>query len=340
MTPCRSRSGPESFLDPGNTLDPLAGGSNGHHRGSSRNARVTSEEHQQPNKKRCENYMTGAELIAAAKLIQEAYAFSQSVDKLINPDPTTIRELYFRLGQVEIEIAEFSRLLENITYEARRAEVIEIVRAVDGQRALSAAALQYSVDHPGDTSSEIPALSAAIALSSDSYYTFPGRTAGSPDRFDPRITLPSFLNAVSTWLALRQLNASPWTDNARNSLARLADALDSCIRRIEANVTCVERWSSFDRIADTGGSGLGREHEDLPTFESCCSQVITCIDHMAESGQVLFSELTVGSYCNPGSGPEDIENFNDEGKRGYLTEHYMPGRLREIADVWRTHTTR
>jgi len=283
--------------------------------------------------------MTGAELIAAAKLIQEAYAFYQSVDRLINPDPATIRELHFRLGQVEIEIAGFSRVLENITYEARRAEVIEIARAVDGQRALSAAALQYSVDHPGDTSSEIPALSAAIALSSDSYYTFPGRTAGSPDRFDPRMTMPSFLNAVSTWLALRKLNASPWTDNARSSLARLADVLDSCIGRIEANVTCVERWSSFDRVDDAQGSGLPG-HEDDPTFVSCCSKVITCIDHMAESGQVLFSELTVGSYCNPGSGPESIENFNDDGKRDYLAEHYMPDRLREIADVWRTHTTR
>lgn len=285
--------------------------------------------------------MATAGLGAAAGLVAQAYELYEFVSRLTWPEPATIRELYNGLNQVEIAIVRLSRDLENISYEARRAEAIEITRAVDAQRASYIAALQYSMDHPGDSAAELPALAASIALSSPSYYTFPGRTAGSPDRFDPRATLPSFINAITTWLAIRKINSSQWTETSRETLLALAKSLESHTDRVESSVDCIERFSSYDRAIDPPREPprfLELEPaepplEQPPVTEPRCSHTIVCMDAMTESGDVLLTENTPG-YC--GFEPGTTTSFDERSKRTYLDTYYMPGRLRELAQQWRT----
>lgn len=285
--------------------------------------------------------MTGSELITAAKLIKTAYDLYEWVRESVNPEPGMMWELRSRINMLESEIVRISRELENITYEVRRSDAINITRAVDGQRALYTAAIVYSIDHPGDTAGEIPALAASMALSLPSYYTFPGRTAGSPDRFDPRATLPSFLNAVSTWLAIRQMNSSVWTTNSRDSLSQLADSLESHIRRIEGSVSCVETIGTYfdiptpPRIPDLIiiPSPDPDPPPEPPTFEQRCRHQIVCMDSMTESGETIFYE------DRPGPCEVDGTTFDEQNQTSYLERNYLPARLRDIAQSWRILAT-
>jgi hypothetical protein len=278
---------------------------------------------------------TGAELLAIAKLIKDAYEAYEAVRKLLDPDPATIRELNTRLTGLEQQVDVISRVVENLTYELRRSEAIQITRAVDDQRAAYTAALTYAADHPDDTAAEVTALAAALALASPSYYTFPGRTAGSVDRFDPRATLPSFILAVSAWLAIRKMNSSPWTATSKDTLSKLAQNLESYIRQIEAGVDCTERYTSFD-------SPIDRPHRDpFPTIldpndppppppptNPACRHVIACMDSMAVSYEVLLMEESDG-YC-----VFDGSSMHAQGKVDYLTKYYEVPSLRSVLASW------
>jgi hypothetical protein len=284
--------------------------------------------------------MTGAELL---QLMKAAYEIYVTVDKLTNPDPATIWNLYNSIVGTEIAIVRISRDLENITHEVRRSQAIEINRAVDGHRAAYTAALVFSADHPGDKAGEVAALTASLALSSPSYYTFPGRKAGSPDRFDPRATLPSFLIAVSTWLAIRKMNSSAWTTSSRDSLSQLASSLESHIGRMEQSVVCLEKYSSYDhplyppreppRILEPLPAEPPQEVEQPPITEPRCHHSITCIDSMTESDETLFYEDSAGDCGGNGW------SFNDQSKAAYLDKNYQLAQLRDIARSWRIRAT-
>ena len=279
------------------------------------------------------------ELLLIAKVVKAAYDSFQTIQSwLAPPDPATIRELYNRVVALEIDVARLTRDVENISYELRRAEAIEITRAVDAQRAAYTAALQYSIDHPGETSDEVAALSAALALASASFYMFPGRTASSPDRFDPRAALPSFLEAVNTWLALRKVNGSAWTPTSENALLNMASSLEGIIAKIRAAVVCIETYMSYDhplqppprppRIPRPLPPDPGPPPPAPPT-EPRCHHDIACHDGMREETVYLLARVTKG-YCG-----EDGSAINADQAKQYLDSYYMPDKLQAIADGWR-----
>ncbi len=278
------------------------------------------------------------ELLLIAKVLQAAYQVYQTAVSLLNPDPTSVRDLYNRIVALEIDVAALTTDVQNLTYELRRAEVIEITREVDAQRAATLASMQYTIDHPGDTAGEVTALTSANALSIQSFYTFPGRTDKSPDRFDPRAALPSFLEAVNTWLVLRRMNHSNWTDESRNAVLGFASRLDDIVAAIRGGVVCVETYSSYDhplvrrppppRIPPIIPPDPPVPPEPPPT-EPRCHHTISCLDRMREATEYLLNEDTRGYCANDGS------EINPTQAGVYLNSYYMPDKLQQISQGWR-----
>jgi hypothetical protein len=285
------------------------------------------------------------ELLLIAQVLKAVYEYFKFVQSLAAaPDPATLRELYIRVVGLELHVARLSRDVENLAWQVRRGEVIQITRAVDAQRAAYKAALQYTMDHPGTTAGEVTALAAANALASASFSTFPGRTDKSPDRFDPRATLPSFLEAVNAWLALRKTSNSSWTETSKEALLGFASRLDAIIAGIRSSVECIERYTSYDLSVVSPWVDPYLVIEDPPSLavyewippEPRCGHVVMCFDSMRENVEWLVSEDTLG-YCEiTGSKPwVSVSNSNGFYKQSYLDAYYMPNRLQEIAQGWR-----
>jgi hypothetical protein len=220
---------------------------------------------------------------------------SQAVDKLIQPsDPISLRDLYLKVVSLESGFQALEAGVANVTYELRREEVIALTRDIDAQRGAVRSALDIAADHPGSLSAEEAALAAAHALASPSFTTLPPRADGATDRFDPRLTLPSFVLAVQTWLAMRAAANEPWTATSQQDLASFAQRLTDITAKMRASLICTETWTQFDTAvcAPTKPGHVIPPPEPLdPTdppvcpIETFCSHTVVCKDAMAVDGQ-------------------------------------------------------
>jgi hypothetical protein len=149
-----------------------------------------------------------------------------------------LRELSLRIGSLEADVKELERKIANLTHEVRRQVAIQLTRDLDQTRALVQSALFYALMPQYSHDAEVDALAAAIALKSPSFYTFAGTTPSSPDRFDPRAAVPSYMEAVIAWVAIRKLNGSPFDDLTRMKLGEFADRLTEIANTVRGNISC------------------------------------------------------------------------------------------------------
>ena len=149
-----------------------------------------------------------------------------------------LRELRVRIDGLEADVKELERDIANLTHVARREAALSLARDIDQTRALVQSALFYAPMPHYSHDAEAKALVAAIALKSHSFYTFAGTTTSSPDRFDPRAAVPSYLEAVTAWVAIRKLNGSPFDDPTRMKLGEFADRLTEIANTVRGNISC------------------------------------------------------------------------------------------------------
>lgn len=273
-------------------------------------------------------------------VVKAMYQVMEFLKSITDPEPATIRELYNRLNSVELDVRKLESDVANLTHELRRGAVIDLTRDIDAQRAAMNAAVIYAADHKGDTASELSALTAAIALGHDSFYTFPARVAGGADRFDSRAALPSYIEAVSSWILLRRYNGTASTPTSKDTLIRFSNILSGLAHRIRGAVTAVEVYTSYDHPLTPPPKPRfpprklepGEEPPPPPPTERRCSHVIYVVDPMAESTTYQLKETTVGDCGNS-------QRPHDAAKQKYLDDAYLPDRLDDIVAYWRLVAT-
>lgn len=228
--------------------------------------------------------------------------------------------------------------VEDVTYELRRGEVIDLNRDVAAQNANVAAALQFADEHPGDDSAEIPALSAALALANPYFYIFPGRTPKSPDRFDPRSALPAFLQAVNAWLSIRNANGASWTPSSRRNLLDIATALETIVQQILASIEAVEVYKSADIVIRPKNPPRipprPRDPDEPPAqpeLVPVCNHYIIYTDRIRETVEYNPFRQVVGSHCD-----SDSTIFLPAETQVYVETNYATAMLTQIVAKWRS----
>lgn len=205
-------------------------------------------------------------------------AFCKVTDKAVElakpKDPLTLRELSLKVTSLEIDLRKVEELIPNLTFEQRREEVLSLTRVVEAERAHLQAALDIAADQPNNRSVEAQALGAAQALAKPVFYSMPGRTVGAPDRFDPRVALPSFVVAVEGWLAIRAAAKMPMTDNSRRQVASFAERLREIVSQMRVSVHCEEVFHDFNRFT----CRKPKEEPCDPT--PACNHRLSCTDEM------------------------------------------------------------
>jgi hypothetical protein len=244
---------------------------------------------------------------------------TQAVDKLISPgDPISLRDLYNKVVSLEVDLQTLETGVTNLTYEVRRGEVIALVRDVDAQRGALTAALNIAADHPGNLPAEEAALAAAHALASPSFTTLPPLAAGATDRFDPRLTLPSFVLAVKTWLAMRSAANEPWTATSQQDLAGFAQRLTDITAGMRASLTCSETWDRVETAVCPPGVPIHiqppKEPIDPPNPPACdpvtyCAHTVVCTDWMAWEGK-SWGERLDGECPSDGTTIAELNRAN------------------------------
>lgn len=249
-----------------------------------------------------------------------------------------LQELSLRIGSLEVDVKELERFTVNITHEVRRQAALQLTRDLDQTRALVQAALFYALMPHYGHEAEVDALAAAIALKSHSFYTFAGTTPSSPDRFDPRAAVPSYLEAVTAWIAIRKLNGSPFDEPTREKLGGFADRLTEIANNVRRSISCAggcqDYWKypvGWCKTPFLSSTPL-LSYDEIP--QDSCPPILTCgcqasaWDAMSQTGATI-SPLT----DHP---PQDCPASWDEPDYEIALENdnYAADLLEQMAALW------
>lgn len=214
-------------------------------------------------------------------------------------------ELDRRFRELEGQIHNLGVDVANVTYESRRQAVLEMTRDLDTVRAELRSALRFS--------DQGEAWGAADALSQSSWYYFAGRTVNSPDRYDPRMAVPSYIEAVTTLVAIRRkLGLSPTDPSFQWAMADFVFRLQDKANKI---------WEANRCYDEQRTRTINRRPE--------CYQYTRCEDDIAEKKDSFNTRSTVGR-CDTRS------EYNFDISRGRARK-YGPEELQDIASQWWAH---
>src|SRR5262249_36306322 len=150
-------------------------------------------------------------------------------------------------------------------------------------------------------------LEAAHALGSPAFSALPGRTAGAPDRFDPRASLPSFIEAVESWFAIRSSGGTPWTVTSQQTAAEFGGRLLDITAQMRSSLRFDEVWQDFTRVVkDDDPRPPQRPRPPQPlspdpppprtyVTEPACNHRLTCSDDM--EGETRATGVTKSGVC-------------------------------------------
>lgn len=253
------------------------------------------------------------------------------IDKMHEHDQdTALATLSEQIIRLDSDLRALENEVVNVTYIARRSEVISLQRDVDTQRAFIVTSINQHKDRKRmglPSTSDDDVWRSAAALANPSYYTFAGSTAGSPDRFDQRMTLSTFLMAVDAWIALRLSNGKSWTPEAASDVRRFADYLDWIAATINSKIQCRDCYSS-ELICDEA-FGKGSMADYGPRCIVVCDGSIQCTDSIRQ-----ITEVIKDYDCRRPAGTADCVEKPDIATR-LATSLYDVARLRQIAAAWR-----
>lgn len=220
-----------------------------------------------------------------------------------------------RLSSLESAVAQLGQQVADLSWVERRDAVLGMNRDMAIIRGDLSSALFNIRETPSMWSGpETTAMAAADGLVSDSFYYFPGPTAGSPDRFDPRATVPTFMEAVDTWLTVRATAGLDMTDAARAKLQGYAATLVTNAQRTLAAVSCYRRRYTF---IENNGDG---------TRTTTCVRDLLCDDFISVQSWVTDETDRVGG-CGFVSTLSPTDSANAASK-------YDPAEMIQIASIW------
>lgn len=168
----------------------------------------------------------------------------------------------------------------------------------------------------------------ADQLTSSALYSLPGRTAGSPTRFEYRLSTPSFIFAVDSWFGVRASTGKPWTDAVKTTVRRWADHLDFIGGNIKSQIRCERdqtdrsEWDCDDRYTSPAG------RPPPCHYYYACEVYIFCTDNI-QGGRYLESYKWELTSCDTGI------DYDDAWTQKKISE-YNPQTLIDRAARWRS----
>jgi hypothetical protein len=162
------------------------------------------------------------------------------------------------------------------------------------------------------------ALNAANTLAAPNYYLFP--YVPGTDRFDPRFSTPTFIMAVTTWLAIRGGGGIDMTDVSDAKLRAFTDRLDWVASTTWSSVSCAAQQEEVEIPCGRPDSGCRRIE---------CQNYTECRDDI----------LSEWSYYDIQRRPGGCAGFSVPApeKARWLAElRYGPSAYDRLAASWRT----
>jgi hypothetical protein len=179
------------------------------------------------------------------------------------------------LWTLDWQVRDLQNQLTNLSYWAKRGDDIRRIESINDKRIAVKNALEGILAHPESPwTYENTARIAAEQLGEWTYYTYAGRSATSPDRFDPRGIVPSFIWAVTEWVAIRERAGWALDATSRDKLVDYAYKLFALADRTTASITC------YDEQEQEGGECA--EERPRPCTPLACRHTKWCWDAIGE----------------------------------------------------------
>jgi hypothetical protein len=258
-----------------------------------------------------------------ASLVHEWYMWASGTrEKAAIALRNELNGLQYQIDRLEQKVRQTDAFVERAIIDAK-------ITAIAGPRANVKTALDYQLMPDYRLAAELLAASAANTLVDEHFYNMPMKHNQS--RFDPRLASVSFVEAVTTWLAVRAANGKPIDGELKNNLHHYANHLESIARRIRDSVSCsrgcsvVEVRDRCDPVIDPSEPSSPCGTHEVARGYSFCSDGIA---RRTDNGVVQAPQS-----CSPGQG-EWRETLWDLGRE--VTEsRYAPQAFEETVALWR-----
>jgi hypothetical protein len=217
------------------------------------------------------------------------YDWIHTISQIYEPTFSTqdLLELRGRVGALEGDVAELreiakglARFIDDVAAEDRARDVAEAFAEIT-------TALDIEADQP-DRSADASdmALLAANTLNQDVFFVFANSQGGR--LFDPRLATPTFITAVTSWLAIRERGSIPMSGATDGRLGSFAGRMEWVVGQTRDSVSCVAVQES-----DTVPCQVKPEVCE----RKVCNAYVECTDRIA--GQTTrFDESSSDGQCS------------------------------------------
>lgn len=239
-----------------------------------------------------------------------------------------------RIKAVQLEVLNLSYWIDWFIHDRKLNAVNQIRSGV-----LSSVTIHNDKKAMGSSSNEDETiLRLANQIKDDStFYSFPGRAARMPDRFDHRFAIPTFIFAVDAWFAVRKSTGKAWNDAIKTNARQWATHLDWVASQIEVQVYCI-RVKEGGSVTSCGGdykvstnrANNSSTQRPPPCYTTAwCTESLECQDNIVGNPYTAWSRIS-DTYC------ASSRRFDAPATALIIQETYNPQLLREHAARWRT----
>jgi hypothetical protein len=245
------------------------------------------------------------------------------ISRIYEPTLSTqdLLDLRSKVGELEGDVAELrematalARFVDAVAAEARSRDV-----------AIAYAAIKTGLDIVADQESRAQdgaemVLLASNTLVADNFYMF--EHFGGTKRFDPRMSTPTFVGAVTTWLALRERGSIPMNGAMDDRLREFIGRLEWVVENSRASVSCSAVKDEIELPCGKPDSGC---------VKYACQTYNECWDGVVEQWSYLDRTRTEGRCSNMYHVP------NPDKEREVEQSRYAADTNEALAAAWRRY---
>ena len=246
-------------------------------------------------------------------------------------------EVRGRLDQLEEDMRTLRQTVTDLSWRIEESDRQNRARALTFPMANAKAAME----RPNAQEAEWSLYTDGLALQEWTWYSWPGRTQNTADRFDPRGAAPQFVLTVIAWLKIRD-HQNFSADDTRSKVPQFANHLTEIAARTRQQVHCEDRCDAgwfppsncrvpiLSPIPSPLEPGQSLPDECPLRFQCTCMQ--GCLDRIDGSNTLSIREspLFEGGTCDSPPPESAVQLKEDLLRSKYSTQFFE-----ETADGWR-----